>query len=307
MLPCGPADVDELARTAHTRVYRHEGEVRGCHRGRASFTLGQRVVRVYVRGRFAAVQRKVGEREALRVYDLRARRPRGDEDRARRFVAIRFSAGTAVYLAEEPDGTTTVSDTGEGYYGHRAAGTSFLAFKGTVIATGLGNQFSFSGLKSGGKSAPNGRLITHGSIRVDVRNRNLLVAGHGERPPIRLGTSIGECSSPGDCEGIGGVQIAGDRFLGASYGYARQGGYSDVTIHDLVAGTQRKLCVGMTRYVLGDSGRVACSDRTPLGAQIRVEDVVLEENERVDPDSLERRGDQLVWRTGGVERTAPLP
>ncbi|MDA0167918.1 hypothetical protein OJ998_02380 [Solirubrobacter taibaiensis] len=110
--------------------------------------------------------------------------------------------------------------------------------------------------------------------------------------------------------GLLGHRVRADhlrRFVAANWISAAQGGDSRLTVFDLDTRAQREACRYPTNHVLGDSGRVACSFQTPNGGRIDVEGVVLDEGPDVDPESLDRRNGQLVWRRGGVEHTSPLP
>lgn len=310
MFPCGPAHVEELARTAQTRVYVQEGVARGCHRGRRSIALGdgKRIAHVYMAGRFTALRRTEAYGESLRIYDLRARRTRGEKARVRRFTDIVVdSRGVAAHLSYRlQDGALELNDSDGGYYGFGYE-PGFLAFKGTVIATRDGAGYGFAGLDWDSRRAREGTLVSHGAVRVEVSRGSRLTVRRGDDSPLKLGDAIGPCASPSTCSGIGAVQITADRFVASHWATAERGGEDVLTVHDLDTRRQRRPCPIATRFVLGESGRVACSYRSPAGAEVAVEGVVLDQGTDVEPDSLVRRGDQIVWRRGGVERTAPLP
>ncbi|MDA0181000.1 hypothetical protein OJ997_11895 [Solirubrobacter phytolaccae] len=310
---CGPAHVEELARTAQTRVYVQDGVARGCHRGRRSLALGpaKRIVRVYVKGRFVAVKRKTRDGRSLRVYDLRSRRPFGERVDVWRIGKIVLGAGgTAVFFGyEAPEASTSLNDTGiEGYYYGTGYEDAFLRFKGSVIAVREGNRrFRFVGLDTNSEAAELGTLLTHGDVRIDVSRRDVLTLRRGEEAPIELGRSITNCYSASGCFGITSVDIASGRFVASDWNSAAQGGDGRLTVYDLDTRAQREACRNSTLYVLGVSGRVACSFRTPNGGRIEVEGVALDEGPDVDPETLQRFRGRLVWRRGGIEQSAPLP
>ena len=81
----------------------------------------------------------------------------------------------------------------------------------------------------------------------------------------------------------------------------------NVIVHDLRTGISATVCgYDVERYVITDAGKVACGGHDD-SAWISVEGLVIDEGPGVDPSSLTRRGDTLVWLHDGVERTAPLP
>lgn len=307
MVPCGPADADELARSARSRVYEVRGEAYACHHGRRRIVLGEsgRIVHVYLGGRFAGVRRSEVYGESLRIYDLRARKPQGVKARVRRFVTIRFaSTGIAAYIAESLRGGQVLEDTAGWDYG--SVSTTSLAFRGTVLALRGDDGYGLVGLDTESEPAPNGRLLTEGRIRIDVHGDQLFARRGGERP-LDLGQALTDCLSPEGCFGVARLHLRSDRFVATRYISASMGGQPDrFTIYDLDTRRSRQPCSNVAAVVLTDAGRIACGQ---WGASSRIlsEGTVLDDGPDVDPYSLHRRGDQLVWLRGGVERTAPLP
>lgn len=310
---CGPAHATTLAQDAHARVYVQAGAVVACHRDRR-YPLGSaaRVLSVTVSGRFAAVQRRERRGQSLRVYDLRRGRPRPSISGAKRafegeFVTIRLArTGVAVYIARSLDGALHVSDTDDGleYSGFRdTLDPSFLRLAGSTVAWREAGVLQLSAINT---ATPPGTLVRVGAIRLEVRAGLLRAAVRGGRA-YTLGPRRSTCESPSSCSGIDRVDVAGHSVATHAIDTASGGRPPELRVHDLDARRTREPCRGtIAAFVFSEPGRLACGERLAQGGLIRSEATVLDQGPGVDPGSLIRRGDRLVWLHDGVERSAPL-
>ena len=320
---CGPAGATTLAQSQSARVFSRAGQVRGCTRSRrGSWRLGDadRVLEARVAGRYALLRRRG---ESLAVYDV-ARRRRETAVQPivgppATFVRTIFDrSGSAAYLARNTDtGEYEVGSTGTGIL---ARGFDIdprvLRYAGWVIAYRRTSGYELAGTDEL-SPAGDGTLARRGRMRLGVRGRELWARiGPGGRR-LGLGSAIGSCTSPSGCNGVDGVRLQ-PRFAAARinlYDYGSSVGW--VTVGDPRARERHTTCraYAVRSYVLFADGAVACAVIQRAGPgeaydarrQVLGEGAVLDEGPGIALDSLRRRGDELVWRHDGAERTAPLP
>jgi hypothetical protein len=244
-----------------------------------------------------------------------------DDTPVARFTRIRLArSGIAAYIADfGPQGDRVVQDTDGGIYARGARlDPAFLRLAGSTVAWRVGSTYEFSALEE--RQSPPGTLLVLDRVRVEAivsAHRTELRARYGRRPTVPLGEPKSVCGSSSGCSGIDALQSVG-HFLAARYFATSLNDVSGrLTIHDLRTGQDRILCrrvySGYVRaFVLTGRGTAACTvSLNGVGApqvhEIRAEGRLLDRGPGIDPDSLHRRGDRLVWLNDSVERTAPSP
>lgn len=151
-----------------------------------------------------------------------------------------------------------------------------------------------------------GTLLRADDSRLVVRTNKVWVRS-GDGPAIMLaGKAVGSCSGRESCSGWGEMRLVGGRLIVPYLDVVTNG--ESIAVYDLASGRDVSGCgVPVLSSVVTSTGKVACGRWPVEGPQIVSEGVVLDAGPTVDAASLTRRGDQLVWRNGDVERTAPIP
>ena len=308
---CGPA-APTIAANDRARVFTRGRAVYACHarmpRPRRVAAAGA-LLETRLAGDFALL-RLEGER--LEVHDLRRGYVEGDAGGDLRFTRIRFHrGGTAAYVARRPDGELEVGATGLGYAinGHDIAPRT-IGLDGFLLAYGRAGGIELAELIDG-RPARARTLVRRGSVAIGVRNWWFLYARSRGRRPIFLGESEDGCLSSSGCSGINRLQFAGD-VVAARFGSVASRGASasgSLSVADTARGRVRTACEGeaVGAYVVTPAAAVACAVSRSGEVQILSEGTVLDRGPGVDPGSLRRRGDVMVWRHDGAERSAPLP
>jgi hypothetical protein len=308
---CGPG-AKTLAQSAESRVYVRQGKVLACHRSRAvTYRLGYRanVIDAQVAGRYASVRGRTANGQTLRVFDLRTGRAKGTLLRVRRVRLSKLdSTGTSAFAAIGADGLGVVG-VSSGWKRGKLARIDDIGLRGTTFVYRVGTQVIATQIKDVlDRRATDGTLLQIGGVRLDVK-RGKLRARSGNGPGMSIdGQATGwRCTSQTDCAGWGTIQVVGSRVVVPDTSLGGNG--TLVTAYDLLAGRSTKPCAGDARsIVVTDTAKVACGQWAPDGErQIVIEGVVLDSGPGVYIYSLTRRGDQLVWVNGGVEKTAPIP
>ncbi len=309
---CGPSGAETLAKSAAARVYVSQGSVRSCHRARkGAYRLGARakILDVQVAGGYAAVRERTADGQSLRVVDLRRARVVSPAQPYREIGLTKLDAsGVAAFHAVRPDGTAVVATTEDVEFA-TVATVDDLGLKGTILAYRVGSVVTMIDTWSDADSfqqATNGTVLRVGDIRFAVDVGGVSVRRGGGKPIAIGGPVLHNCRTRSDCSGWRTITVAGGRVVLPGIDLGANG--TNVTVHDLSAGTSRVVCApDVKSSVITDTGKVACGLWDIKGKQIVSEGVVLDSGPSVDPASLVRRGDELVWLSGGVERTAPIP
>jgi hypothetical protein len=151
-------------------------------------------------------------------------------------------------------------------------------------------------------------LLTLGDARLEVTGRSLSFRSAG-RPAFKIDgyPSKYDCDTPSSCRGLGQISLFDDRVVVVNNDFN-----TDVTAYAVASGTPTILCPGLVMsLVMTETGRVACGQYHGGGpsqpSDIVSEGAVIASGPGVDPRSLTRRGDQLVWMDAGAEHTAPIP
>jgi hypothetical protein len=311
---CGPAHAPTLARDAQARVYSRGGAVFACE-GRTTIALGPRhaVRAVKLADGYAAVRREVGRRgERLATYRLRrGARVAATGGRFNAFTIAR--TGLTAYIATSAGGRRRVGVLG-GYSVDPGASADprFLAVAGGIVAY---RDASGVHVFDSHRSSPRGTLVDDHGIRL-IGARTLFLRA-GRSAPVPIGSAApAACGSHG-CRGVDLVQIAGTfagvRFLDQDAGYDA----TSLTVHDTASRRASQPCRPpdpgrdyydrVVAFVLVATGAVACARVVAGTPQILSGGVVADSGAGIDLWSLARRGNQIVWRHDGQERSAPLP
>jgi hypothetical protein len=309
---CGPHKAKTLGKSAEARVYVQDGSVRACHEARRGpYRLGARaaIIDVQVVGRYASVRGRTANGQSLRVFDLRRARPQSDRrEFARIGVRKLDSTGIAVFHASTRAGGAYVTlSTGGGIPApprvddvgvrHRTLGYSA---GGEVEFYSAGGDESFPN-----RPATDGTLLTAEGVRFYVSAHGMRVRRDGGRWVNIAGRPVGDANTPSSAEGWAPMRVAKDKLVVPFYD--RGGGF--VWRYDLITGERTDACPTGTvqRHVITEAGKVACTTYVEQGVQVVSENVTVDSGPSIDPRSLVRRGDLLVWLNGGAERTAPIP
>ena len=178
----------------------------------------------------------------------------------------------------------------------------FLRLAGDALAYRTPFGISLSSSEDNDGNRP-GSLFGAGPFRLDVARGHELVL-HGPGWTRWLDWAITECGvSSSGCSGIDMVQQAGDRFAVHDTGVSREETVQTLTVYDRDGHATTECGDTVVRFVLAPDGAVACS----AAGSIYSAGQLLDSGPDVDPYSLVRRGDAIVWRRGGVEKSAPLP
>lgn len=311
---CGPSGTKTLAHNQHARVYVQAGVARGCHRdARHTYRLGlaKPIKRLSLASGYVAVRRSVAGGESLRVYNLRHRRTVGSVWRQRKFNLVKLDPeGVVIAHATRPDGRGVLVASGR-----RAPllidQVDDIGVKGGINGYRVGRDVTlFDAEADAGpiaRLASSGTIMRVGDVRITVDDFTVS-ARQGKGPSFVLGRPqrLDSCDYRGGCVGWSYVSVYDDRILQSQYDLI--GHWGITTAFALATGQPREVCAGDPHSrVTTESGRVACGQSGRTANEIVSEGVVLDAGPGVDPTSLARRGDELVWLHDGAERTAPLP
>jgi hypothetical protein len=309
---CGPPG-RTLAATREARVYARGARLLGCHRdGRRTVRLGARRALLGVRaaGRFAAVALR-GRR--LQVFDLRrGRAGETSPERIWKLTALRLTdGGVAAYIARRRDGVPEIGSPGFSFAVRDPdLDARYLRIAGRLIAWRSDRAFAVAEF-SIGPAAGRGPVGSNGLVVLEARRDELFarpVGGYGRA--VRLGHAGCECISSSGFSGIADVRLAGPFAAArqASSDFRAGIDRGSVLLADTRDGTHRETCTGevVGSYVVTSAGGVACAV-SEGGKQIRSGGAVVDEGRGIDLASLRRRGETIVWRHDGAERSAPLP
>jgi hypothetical protein len=291
LLLAAPADAATVARTLRL--------------GARSALLGVRAA-----GRFAAVALR-GRR--LQVHDLRrGREGERSPERIRELTALRLTdGGVAAYIARRRDGELEVGSTGFDFTVH---GPGFdprhLRIAGRLIAWRSDGAYG-AGAFTTGPAAGRGPIGSNRTVVLEARRDELIARpSDGFGGAVRIGRVACECISSSGGSGVDDVRLAGPlaaaRFSAADFRSGTDRGH--VVLADTRTGDRRETCAGeaVGSYVVTSIGGLACAVSGDV-RQIRSGGAVIDEGRGIDLRSLRRRGEQIVWRHDGAERTAPLP
>lgn len=306
---CGPSEAKTLGKSADARVYKRKGSVRSCTRTK-TLRLGSatKIIDVKVTGHFALVRGRVSDGQSVRVVNLRTGRTTGKVQRLKRVGRRKLDTkGVAVFEAVSADGKRLIYDSLGAWYA-TVGRVDEVGLAGWYVGWRVGDRVTvFSRRDADVSISPDGLLLRSGSVRFEVVDEDRLRVRSGSRPFITVSGKATELhgGTPSSGGGWEWLQIVGDRVIVPFVDWL---GGRNITVYDLAPGQAREVCPLVTpSFVVTETGKVACGVQTFEGRSILSEGVVLDSGLGVDPASLTRRGDQLVWLNGGVERSAPIP
>jgi hypothetical protein len=269
------------------------------------------IVAVKVAGHFAAVKRTRTSGEELATYDLRS----GQEHsryRARGPIGA-FAVdrrGVAPFTAAGPGGEAEVGIDDELSLMPTGLDPGLIRLAGSVLL--YRDRFGLETWQLSGTAPWLGTLLRAGAIRITAdHDRLVLHAPSGQTP---LGLALLDCVGSDGCGGIDTLQIAGPYLAVHRTAYDREGDTAGVLkVYDTRTGAKRVACGtggygnDVEAFVVTATGAVACMRSVDGVPTLISGGVTLDSGPGVDLRSLFGRGDQLVWRHDGAERTAPLP